>query len=162
MATVSGIVERTSDKFGKFSILVGGKWYNTKAEWAPKPAPNAGDVVSFDDGDKNYIKRLRVAGGGPSFSGSTRPSEAPRAPETVGAVPLARERAIIRQNALTNAVASLTNILPKGAKVGDEDLEAFADTVVSLAMRYENYTSGDMDIEMAKKMVEDSSMEVEG
>lgn len=67
MAMVNGVVEGVSTKFeGKVGILVNGKWYNTKTEWAPSPLPNKGDNVSFDDGGKNFIKKLKVTGGAPA------------------------------------------------------------------------------------------------
>ena len=66
MGQVVGTVEAVSTKFDKFSILVNGVWYNTKQEWAPDPQPRKGDNVSFDDGGKNYLKKLSVTGGGVS------------------------------------------------------------------------------------------------
>lgn len=75
MATVIGEVEAVSTKYDKFSILVDGTWYATKQEWAPSPAPNKGDQVTFDNGGKKYIKKLSImnSGGGggssPSYSG---------------------------------------------------------------------------------------------
>lgn len=66
MATVTGTIEAVSHKFGKFGINVDGQWYNTKQEWAPNPEPSKGDTVSFDDGGKNFIKKLKVVGGAPS------------------------------------------------------------------------------------------------
>lgn len=62
MATVTGTVEAVSTKFGKFSVLINEKWYNTKQEWAPKPLPTKGDQITFDDGGKNYLSKCKVVG----------------------------------------------------------------------------------------------------
>ena len=70
MSTVTGQVEAISTKYGKFSIMVNDNWYGTKAEWAPSPQPNRGDVVEFDDGGKNYLKKLRIKSSGGSSAGS--------------------------------------------------------------------------------------------
>lgn len=73
MALVTGTIEAVSHKFDKFSINVNGEWYSTKQEWAPSPEPNKGDTVSFDNGGKKFIKKLKVvgSGGAPSSSGGT-------------------------------------------------------------------------------------------
>jgi hypothetical protein len=60
MSTVTGQIEAISTKYGKFSIMVNDNWYGTKQEWAPNPLPNRGDVVEFDDGGKNFLKKLRI------------------------------------------------------------------------------------------------------
>jgi hypothetical protein len=73
MSTVNGTVEAISTKYGKFSIMVNDNWYGTKQEWAPNPLPNRGDVVEFDDGGKNFLKKLRIKSSG----GGTTPSAAP-------------------------------------------------------------------------------------
>jgi hypothetical protein len=61
MAEVTGVVEAVSTKFDKYSIMVNDKWYGTKMEWA-KIKPNKGEVVTFDDGGKNYLKNVKVTG----------------------------------------------------------------------------------------------------
>ena len=152
MATVEGTVEAISNKFGKWSILVNGTWYGTKEEWKPKVDVNKGDVVSFDDGSiyggGKFVKRLRVdVHGGSSSSTPHTTSDSPARPSLVGAIPLVRERAIIRQNALTNAV-NYVNALPATSRkdLGLNDL-------IDIAREFEAYTSGDVDEEEAKEML---------
>ena len=72
MAAVNGVVEvaMNPNKFGKFSILVNDNWYNTKPEWLDNK-PEKGDVVSFDDGGKKYIKGLKITGKGEGGGTST-------------------------------------------------------------------------------------------
>tara|TARA_R110002110_G_scaffold79230_4_gene207308 strand:- start:10638 stop:11195 length:558 start_codon:yes stop_codon:yes gene_type:complete len=68
-------------------------------------------------------------------------------------VTLDRNRCIIRQNALTNAV----NCLAAGIKVGKSVSE---DDIIPLARMFEAYTSGDLDINAdAPKDVEGSDMD---
>lgn len=60
MSQVQGVVAAVSTKFGKFSINVNDTWYNTKQEYAPSILPDKGDSVEFDDGGKNYLKKLKI------------------------------------------------------------------------------------------------------
>ena len=72
MAVVRGVVEAVSTKFGKFSVMVDGNWYGTKAEWAPDPLPQKGDTVQFDSGATGkYLNKCSVvaSGGGAAPSG---------------------------------------------------------------------------------------------
>jgi len=68
MATVKGVVEGVSTKFGKYSVLVNGNWYGTKAEWA-KVQPEKGDEITFDDGGGKFLKNVKVLAGGAGGSG---------------------------------------------------------------------------------------------
>ena len=63
MATVKGVVEAVSTKFGKFSIMVNSNWYATKMEWATVQ-PNKGDLVEFDDGGGKFLKKVKITGKG--------------------------------------------------------------------------------------------------
>lgn len=141
MATVSGAVEAVSTKFGKFGVLIGGKWYNTKPEWLTE-TPNKGDMVEFDDGGRNYIKKLVIksSGGGEApTSGGSSHSSSPRSGggRTFPVAPTAPERTINRQNALTNAV-NFAN-LNKDTGYSPED-------ILEVARIFEAYTTGDLDV----------------
>lgn len=151
MAKVSGVVEVTTDKFSKFNMLVNGKWYSTKPEWVGCTI-SKGDMVEFDDGGKNFIKYAKVLSSGNEVTDSPPPSgsntvkvskpqrtEAETAVMDNSFINLSRDRAIIRQNALTNAV----HYHPDG---GVED-------VLSIAKQFESYTSGDSDtVDVAQAM----------
>jgi hypothetical protein len=65
------------------------------------------------------------AGGAPSNTKAMPPSD--------------RERAIIRQNALTNAVNYFTSV--EGVS---PDKDTDIDTIIQIAMGFEEYTSGDL------------------
>lgn len=139
MAKVTGVVEKLSSNFGKFGMLVNGKWHNTNPEWL-KVKPNEGDTVEFDDGDRNYIKNLRVVSGGtgaaPAAAGSAPKAGGYGGGRTFPVAPTAPERTINRQNALTNAVSFLGKD-PKKVVSPDE--------VIEVARMFEAYTTGDLD-----------------
>lgn len=75
-------------------------------------------------------------------------------PSNVNTVSLGRDRAIIRQNALTNAVNACAQF--SITVEGDEII----DSIIKTAMRFEEYTSGDLDQKIMEEM--DKSFDPEG
>jgi len=150
MATVSGVVEAVSTKFGKFSILVNGKWYATKEEWA-KVKPNKGESVTFDDGGKNYLKALMVKrdeGSSPTATAGGGSKGGGRSYGKFPIDPLDGQRSIIRQNAVTNANAFLSTLVSSG-KTDDVEVSDLLD----IARQIEAYTAGDLDVVEAEARV---------
>ena len=157
---VNGVVEGVSTKFGKYSILVNGTWYGTKEEWATVK-PNKGDEVEFDDGGNKYMKKVKIV----SESDGAAPASAGASPaRTYGGKgvfpipPLDGQRAILRQNALTNArelVTAIGVIKPQSAK----DMENVIDDILTIAAKFESYTSGDADVERVKAKMEEAFKE---
>ena len=145
MAEVVGVVEGISTKFNKWSILVNGTWYGTKEEWKPKVAVNKGDTVVFDDGGGKFIKRLKVVSGGYSHTVTSSPA---KEESVVGAVKISRDRCIIRQNSITNAVNFLS-----GKK------EVTPENVIDVARLFEAYSSGDLDEAEAEALIAGMSEE---
>lgn len=145
MGMITGEVEAISTKFGKFGILVGGKWYNTNPEWINGDKPNKGDTVEFDDGGRNYLKKLKILGGGsaPSASAPSGSGGSSGGVYDTGfpLSPTNPKRTINRQNALTNAVSYVNN----------NDGEASPEEVIAVARIFEAYTCGDLDVEEAKE-----------
>lgn len=151
MAQVTGTVEKKNNNFDKLNILVNGEWYKTKLEWFKGTQPEAGDIVVFDNGGKNYIKNLTIKGKGevPAASTSTKaPSRGtPRAYRANGEEggfpvhPMAYERALDRRNAITCAV----NALGAGKS---------PDEYIDMAREFEAYTTGSADYEAAKELAE--------
>jgi len=142
MTTTTGTIEAVTHKFEKFNVLLDdGKWYSTKLEWAPSPAPVKGDVVTFDSGATGkYFSKVRITGSG----GGTAPSGSPsagsvKAPtgRSFPVAALAPERTINRQNALTASV----NYAAEGTS---------PEGIIELARYFESYTTGDLDVEEAK------------
>lgn len=121
------------------------KWYNSKFEIKA----SAGDNVTFDDGGKNYVNKLKV-----NMGGVVAKAGVSSTPTTVKThylpVPLDNSRAIIRQNALTNAREFFT--------ISVEALETTEESVneiVRIARIFEEYTSGDGDMAAALKTLND-------
>lgn len=150
MAQVNGVVEATSNKFGKLGIAVGGKWYNTDPSWLKGPAPVKGDTVSFDDGGRNYIKNLTILGG----SGAAEPTGAPTGTirSTTNPTPQGKtfpmalnapERSINRQSALRDAISYATALWPRE---DDGSVNCTPDDIITLARVFESYTTGQLDL----------------
>ena len=69
MSIHKGTVEAISHKYDKFAVLIDEKWYNTKKEYAEEwpVKPTVGDVITFDDGGKKYLGKMKIV----SSSGSS-------------------------------------------------------------------------------------------
>lgn len=132
----------------------------------------AGDLVDFDEGDKGYGKEVTkgslVVLGAAVTPGVANTSvaavvdysaPAPRGKgDRVFPIPaLSGERAIIRQNALTQAREMVVaNSLADTKHQSEITLFKFADTVIALARKFEAYAAGDLDMDAAKTEVEKS------
>ena len=154
MTIVTGVVANANDNFGKCNILVNGVWYSTKAEWAPKIRPVLGDSVEFDDGGSKYLKNCRItsSGGGvsvaPTAAGASAGGYVPKSKggfqeRTFPVAPLAPERTINRQNALTAAVNYHTNIATGSNR----------EEIIETARYFEAYTTGDLDLADAQEAI---------
>jgi hypothetical protein len=169
---ISKIATKTvNTKFGAksaYSIQADGEWYSYGFK---KPAFNEGDEVNFTYTDGTYgkavdVATVRVISKG-SGSPSTASTSAPKAPGNteVASAPTNRsygppakvfpipalhgDRAIVRQNSLTNAVNLLKEYF------GEEvEMEQRAQHVINIARMFEAYSCGDLDMEEAKKMLE--------
>ena len=148
MTQVTGVIEATTDKFGKFNVLMdNGKWYSTNPERAPNPRPVKGQTITFDSGSTGkYLNSVRIEGGAPApaskpASSSSGSYSANSSARTFPVAPLAPERTINRQNALTNAVAFYAHF----------DEAVTPDNVIEVARKFEAYTTGDLDLEEAKR-----------
>ena len=166
MATVTGVVEGVSTKFGKYSVLVNGTWYGTKEEWA-HVKPNKGDTISFDDGGRKYLSKVSVVLPGTSTTddplrpASIRTEKRYRANGEAGGFPihpLAYERALDRRNALTAAVTLIAAGF--GDKASTKKVP-IAEEVIALAKKLEAYSTGDIEREMAEEMFAEEEKERE-
>ena len=73
------------------------------------------------------------------------------APARIFPVPaLSGERAIVRQNSITNATKLVSELQAKAK--GDVDLVVLANTIVEIAKVFEAYSCGDDDAEAAEAM----------
>ena len=155
MATVSGVVEmfENPNRWGKVSIKINGAYYNTQPAYWKGPFPSVGDTVEFDDGGKNYIKNFKILPAGSASAstaavGSSKPASGSAGGRTFPVGPLAPERTINRQNALTNAVAFFN------ATAESTGSSATPDDVIAVARMFESYTTGDLDVEEAQQQAE--------
>ena len=146
-------------KDGKGFQLDDGNWYGVFS--ATQLKANKGDYVEFayksviKNGNEYRNVQGVVSGTATSPSGGSM-REIPEGNNSGGQsrsplmlpVMLARERAIIRQNALTNAVQYAGSV--NGVTV---------DLVIGIAREFEAYTSGDYDIDTARKSLEEESVD---
>lgn len=156
--TVAQISNKSvTTKFGPkpvFSIKgTDGTWYKCGFT---KPKCSEGDTIEVEIKETDYgteitdPKNIRVVGGGgvsvPTAGASRSAGGGGRTGyDRVFPVPaLSPERAIIRQNALTNARELYVGTLdPKTAK--DVDLADAAQHIISIARMFEAYSTGDLD-----------------
>ena len=151
-------------KFGPkpaFSIMANGERFSYGFK---KPTFAIGDEVDFQFTENTYGKnvdltsvRLIAKGTGApapsaSFStastgGGSRPAYGSPKPFPIPA--LHGDRAIVRQNSITNA----TKLYADNSDVGTiADYNVAADTIISIARKFEAYSCGDLDAEMAAQM----------
>ena len=128
-------------------------------------AINAGDVVTFAYKDTGKYKNVQGTINKVS-AGTGAPTTAPAKPfvpkgRSFGAFPidpLDGQRSIIRQNSVTNAV-NLMKAFPISGELSSDEL---AQDVISLARKFEAYSSGDLDkeeVDQAMKDLEALSMQ---
>lgn len=140
---------------------------------------NVGDMVSFDYTEKHDVVKVGPRTGQPvtyrNIKGDVYPAGGmasipttggvatpPRGytapPAKVGEPILAKDRLILRQNALTAAVNSFVKLNAEDVLVPEFD-KKFADYVIAIAKRFEYYTSGDMDYDAAEKALAGDAVE---
>ena len=147
--TIEGIVESVSKKERTLrdgtvkhatSFKINGEWYSGGfKEWEV----DKGDEVSctYETNAKGYkdVKGIAVIHrGAPSIPANTG---VPRPGRSFPIDPLAPERTINRQNALTNAVNYVVALKQTTSTV---------DQVIHIARQFEAYTTGDIDRELAE------------
>lgn len=160
MSAISGVVNGVSTKpvttkFGTkptYSINVDGEWFKCGFT---KPKCNKGDEVEFTYTEGTYgnevdAKTIVIKGGG-----SAAPAAAPSVPKSMPYTPskgvfpipaLDGQRAIVRQNALTNARELF--VASKGGKAYEFNRDVAAE-IVSVARYFEAYACGDLDLAAA-------------
>jgi len=166
---MSYIIENISEKevntkFGPkkaYSINANGERYSYGFK---KPTFVIGDEIDFQFTENTYGKnvdltsvRLINKGTGtppPStaVTGATAPSKPSYGAPKVFPIPaLHGDRAIVRQNSITNAVKLITDSVHS---TDEADWEQLADIAISIARKFEAYSCGDLDMEQAISMAE--------
>lgn len=145
-----------------YSFKAGGEWFRTNFK---SSGVSVGDVVTFDCNPGKYgnevdpasIKKGGVVavpivpkgpvGAAPAYAG--RHGSFP-----IG--PLDGQRSILRQNALTNArelVIGFGGLKPaEGWEEKQKQYPLLADEIIRVARKFEQYTSGDMDVTRAEEL----------
>lgn len=139
-------------------ITVDGEKYSAFA--ASQIKCSLGEYVEFDYVERPSVSRAGTpivyknikgnvvgmsSGHSPTVSGP--PTHVPyKAPEKVGEPILAKDRLILRQNALGNAVLFLNG-------KGSDYAPLAPELVIEIAKKFEYYTSGDMDVDAAEKVL---------
>lgn len=139
--TISGVVESMSRD--RKSVKVDGNWYSNKFKELPEDVQWKGDVVLTVKPGTTF---WQTAKGGGDMSNGTQTGTGSHSEQKMGEVYLSRDRAIIRQNALTNAVNFCTSL------VDNKEVDWLPEEVIQVAMKFEKYTSGDLDKEILNDM----------
>lgn len=156
--TVENITEKTvNTKFGPkkaFSIKANGEWYGYGFK---KPAFSIGDEVDFQFSETAYGKQVddksvRTLSKAPAPAPA--PAKAYGAPAKVFPIPpLHGDRAIVRQNSITNATKMVTELLVANkAKMDAFSMSETADLIVNIARKFEEYSCGDIEAIAAEQM----------
>lgn len=153
---VQGIISRISEKerdtkWGKktaTSFAIDGKWYSGGFKpWAVSEGDTVELQYEVNGRGYNDVVSITVLSKGSGAAPSSNSGNKVGGGRTMGrsfpVEPLAPERTINRQNALTNAV-SFHNTSAEPATVED---------IIATARKFEAYTCGDIDREEAEKMV---------
>lgn len=164
---IENITEKeVNTKFGPkkaYSVSANGERYGYGFK---KPTFSIGDEVDFQFTENTYGKnvdlasvRLLVKGTGaatPSTATTASPKPSYGSPKVFPIPALHGDRAIVRQNSLTNAVKLITDSVVKTDKADFEDMADFA---ISIARKFEAYSCGDLDMEQAIAMAETKASE---
>lgn len=148
--------KEVNTKFGSkatYSYNIDGTWYRNGFKQAPV---SQGDEVEFEFKETQYGKELiniRKIGTG-SVPANDEPSAAP---QRSGANPLyaefkvdmPKDRAIIRQNALTHA----TNVVMSDGTLVDATTDMVAAEVIRIARLFESYSTGELDVATADNLM---------
>ena len=161
-------IHRTT-KFGVkpvYNLNIDGAQYSNGFN---KPPCNVGDTVEFEFTSGKYGNEIQKGSLMAKGSGTSTPGSAPTptaaAPARTYGPPtkpfpipaLHGDRAIVRQNALTNARELFTQCCLDDTLLveGVAEILKHADAVIAIARRFEAYSCGDMDLEAANKAVEE-------
>ena len=155
--------KEVTTKFGPkpaYTIVAGGERFSYGFK---KPAFAIGDEVDFQYTENTYgknvdmtsVQMIKKGTGAPTPStSSASPAKAPYSPPSkVFPIPLLHgDRAIVRQNSITNATKAVCDF--SGADAPD-DINVYADVIIEIARKFEAYSCGDLDAQAAEAMVKE-------
>lgn len=160
------ITKEVTTKFGPkpaFTIVANGDKFSFGFK---KPAFSIGDEVDFQFTENTYgkqvdhtsVRMLKKGSGAPvaaTLGGSVATPSKPAysAPARIFPIPaLSGERAIVRQNSITNATKLVSDLQAKSKL--DLDVMVLAGVIIEVAKKFEAYSCGDDDAEAAEAMVD--------
>lgn len=159
--------KEVTTKFGPkpaYTIVAGGERYSYGFK---KPPFGIGDEVDFQytEGSTGYknidlasVRLIKKATGSPTAaptaaaSGGAKGSYTPAA-KVFPIPPLHGDRAIVRQNSITNATKAVSDFLGSADGMPDT-LDEYTDAIILVARRFEAYSCGDIDLAVAEGMTE--------
>lgn len=155
------IGKEVNTKFGPkkaYSVIANGERYGYGFK---KPTFSIGDEVDFQFTDSTYGKQVdeksvRLLSKGnptpPPSTSATAPSKPSYGSPKVFPIPaLHGDRAIVRQNSISNAVKLITDSVKPTDK---SNWEALANEAIEIARMFEAYSCGDLDMDVALSMAE--------
>ena len=164
--TVTAINDRkVNTKFGEklsYTFMANGERFNLGFN---KPAFKVGDTIEFSftegsygkDVEKGTVRVIAKGAPSPTNDGPSAPAAANRSygpPSRPFPIPLLHgDRAIIRQNALTNAVKLFTDSTDGDTLIKMTNNE-LVEGVLLIAREFEEYSAGDAERRAAEKGVE--------
>lgn len=160
--TIENITTKeVTTKFGPkptYTIHAGGERFSYGFK---KPTFAIGDTIDFQYTENTYGKNVDLASvrmlskgtGAPApaapATGGSKPSYSPPA-KVFPIPPLHGDRAIVRQNSVTNATKAVADMLGKTEYSGT--MEDYASEIIRLARMFEAYSCGDLDLAKAEEM----------
>ena len=154
--------KEVTTKFGPkpaYTIIANGERFSYGFK---KPVFAIGDEVDFQYTENTYgknvdmtsVQMIKKGTGAPAPSASSSvPGKAPYSPPSkVFPIPLLHgDRAIVRQNSVTNATKAVSDYLDDNDAVAD--MHQYADLIIEIARKFEAYSCGDLDAQAAEAMV---------
>jgi hypothetical protein len=158
--TIENITTKeVTTKFGPkpaYTIVANGERFSYGFK---KPTFGIGDEIDFQYTENTYGKNVDLTsvqmikkGSGAPVTASASPAKAPYSPPAkVFPIPLLHgDRAIVRQNSITNATKAVQDF---GGGAELETIEEYAEIIVKVARMFEAYSCGDLDAQAAEAMV---------
>jgi len=161
--------KEVNTKFGPkptYTVVANGDRYSYGFK---KPAFKIGDEIEFQFSEDTYGKKIDHAsvrmlkksdGTAPPVTATTAPARSGFTPaaKVFPIPPLHGDRAIVRQNSVTNATKLVSDVLSKSK--GDVDIKCYDDAaqlIIKIAREFEAYSCGDLDMAVAEEMVKDEN-----
>ena len=158
--TIENITTKeVTTKFGPkpaYTIIANGERFSYGFK---KPTFAIGDEIDFQFTENTYGKNVDLTsvqmikkGTGVPATASASPAKAPYSPPSkVFPIPLLHgDRAIVRQNSVTNATKAMGDFISDKDAISIED---YASEILRVARMFEAYSCGDLDAQAAEAMV---------